>query len=77
MRRAAALTTLPSLAQPNNASPAVETKQIETFKPPTPAPAYANRETEWTYNEEGDEEELFGFKKEYFYNNHNFYSKYS
>ena len=30
----------------------------------------------WTYNEEGDEEEEYGFKKEFFYNNENFWSKY-
>ena len=32
--------------------------------------------SKWTYNEEGDEEEEYGFKKEFFYNNENFWSKY-
>ena len=30
-------------------------------------------ENEITYNEEGDEEEEYGFKKVYFYNNENFW----
>ena len=42
----------------------------------TPAPAMSNRKTNWCYNEEKDEEEPFGFKKEFFYNNDNFYTKY-
>ena len=42
----------------------------------TPAPACCNRKTNWTYNEEEDEEEPFGFKKEFFYNNDDFYTKY-
>ena len=42
----------------------------------TPAPAISNRKTNWSYNEEKDEEEPFGFKKEFFYNNDDFYTKY-
>ena len=34
------------------------------------------RKTNWSYNEEKDEEEPFGFKKEFFYNNDDFYTKY-
>ena len=32
-------------------------------------------ESTWSYNESGDEEEEYGFKKAYFYNNDNFYSE--
>ena len=38
-------------------------------KPPaawlSPSPAESSKYTMWTYNEEGDEEEEFGFKKAY------------
>ena len=50
--------------------------QISTTRRQTPAPATSNRKTNWCYNEEKDEEEPFGFKKEFFYNNDNFYTKY-
>ena len=49
--------------------------QISTRRQ-TPAPATSNRKTNWCYNEEKDEEEPFGFKKEFFYNNDDFYTKY-
>ena len=40
------------------------------------APATSNLKTMWHYNVEEDEEEDWGFKKSYFYNNDDFYTRY-
>ena len=42
----------------------------------TNAPPISNRKTMWRYNEDEDEEELYGFKKAFFFNNDDFYSRY-
>ncbi len=42
----------------------------------TNAPPISNRKTMWHYNQDEDEEELYGFKKAFFFNNDDFYSRY-
>ena len=40
------------------------------------AVASTPKTTEWMYNQEGEEEEIYGFKKQFYFNNDNFYSNY-